>query len=64
MARIVKHTHTAPMEVKVGDESKWICMCGLSDNLPFCSGAHELCNGELEGMTYKYENGVRKEVEG
>ena len=33
MARIVNDKK--PMEIKVGDESKWVCMCGLSKNQPF-----------------------------
>ncbi|HYY50289.1 MAG TPA: hypothetical protein VE643_05400 [Nitrososphaeraceae archaeon] len=32
MARLVRKEDRGPMEVKVGNESKWICMCGLSNN--------------------------------
>lgn len=62
MARIVTTTATGPTEVKVGAESKWICMCGLTTNPPFCSGAHKQCAGEEEGKLYKYDNGKRIEV--
>ncbi len=62
MARIVKHEENGPMEVKVGRESKWICMCGLTKNKPFCDGSHKQCSGEEEGKLYKYEYGKRVEI--
>lgn len=62
MARIVKHEEKEPMEVKAGGESKWICMCGLTKNKPFCDGSHKLCSGEIEGKLYKYKDGERFEV--
>jgi CDGSH iron-sulfur domain-containing protein 3 len=62
MVRLVRHEKNKPQEIKVGNESKWICMCGLSKNEPFCDGSHNLCNGEEEGKLYKYVNGKRIEV--
>ena len=29
MARLVRKEDRGPIEVKVGNASKWICMCGL-----------------------------------
>jgi len=62
MARLVKYEEKGPMEIKIGGESKWICMCGLTKNKPFCDGKHKACHTEEEGKTYIYENGTRTEA--
>jgi CDGSH-type Zn-finger protein len=61
MSRIVKKDGKAPYALKEGD-SKYICMCGLSTNQPFCNGAHTKVNGEEEGNLYSYESGEREEI--
>lgn len=63
MVRYIRKDSTAPMEIKVGNESKWVCMCGLSVNQPFCDGSHKKTAGEESGKIYIYsKDGTRKEV--
>ena len=64
MTRIVKKSETQPMEIKVGDESKYICMCGLAKNQPMCDGTHQKIIDEEEGKTYIYSyDGNKREVQ-
>lgn len=63
MTRLVRKEDRGPMEVKVGNESKWICMCGLSNNQPFCDGTHKKTKDEQEGKVYQYNlDGSRTEI--
>ena len=63
MTRLVRKDATGPMEIKVGNESKWICMCGLSKNQPFCDGSHKKTAGEESGKLYMYgKDGTRIEI--
>ncbi|HLC46691.1 MAG TPA: CDGSH iron-sulfur domain-containing protein [Candidatus Nanoarchaeia archaeon] len=63
MARIVVKEGNSPIEIKVGGESRWICMCGLSKNIPYCDGSHKKVADEQEGKVYKYlDDGSRVEV--
>jgi CDGSH-type Zn-finger protein len=63
MARLVKKEDRGQMEVKVGNESKWICMYGLSGNRPFCDGSHKKTADEQQGKLYRYTpDGTRTEI--
>ena len=59
MARLVRHDAMGPIEVKQGDQSVWICACGLSQDLPFCDGSHETVVSEEAGKCYVYDKGRR-----
>jgi len=64
MARLVKKDAMGPMEINVGNESKWICMCGLSKNQPFCDGSHKKTAGEEPGTLYMYgKDGTRVKIQ-
>ncbi len=62
MARLVKKECKVPFEIKVGTQSMWICMCGLSNNQPFCDDSHKKTIYE-DNKTYVYDKeGDRIEV--
>jgi CDGSH-type Zn-finger protein len=56
MARIVIHTKKAPYLYKTpkGDVVA-ICMCGLSDTYPLCSGKHTITTDEEDDIVYFYD---------
>ncbi len=63
MTRLVKKDAIGPIEIKVGNESKWLCMCGLSKNQPLCDGSHKKTAGEESGKLYMYsKDGTRIEI--
>ena len=64
MARLVPHTATGPAEIKPSEKSTWICMCGLSQNLPLCDGAHKLARqNEPAGKLCIYDTSRTKIIE-
>ncbi len=64
MSRLVKHDSNGPEKVEVGDESVYICQCGLSDNKPMCDGSHAKTQDEEDDELYVYdEDGNRVKIE-
>lgn len=69
MAREVTHEATGPVrldESDIDDEygDVAICLCGLSDERPFCDGSHRTAEDEEDGAVYKYDgDGERREIE-
>ncbi len=62
MARLIKIEEKRPVPLKVGEETKWVCMCGLSQKKPYCDGSHHKTADEEEGKLYSYDGGERKEL--
>jgi YD repeat-containing protein len=64
MARLIKKECKGPVEVVVDKRrSVWICMCGLSNNQPYCDNSHKRVRDEGENKTYAYDKqGNRIEV--
>lgn len=61
---IIKKDH-GPKEVKVGDKTIYICMCGLtSDPNGLCSGKHSYTLDEKEKVLYMYNEKYEKEEVG
>jgi CDGSH-type Zn-finger protein len=51
------------MPVKAGNETNWVCMCGLFSNQPFCDSFHKKTADEKAGMIYIYpQDQTRTEV--
>jgi CDGSH iron-sulfur domain-containing protein 3 len=61
--RRVLRSDQGPLEIPPQDKSVWICMCGLSANLPYCDGSHKRTRDEEAGKTYLYDaTGHRTEI--
>jgi CDGSH-type Zn-finger protein len=55
MARLVRHESTGPIRIDPQEKPVFICGCGITQNFPFCDGAHKACRGEVEGTLYVYD---------
>jgi CDGSH-type Zn-finger protein len=65
--REVTHTATGPLRLSPDDVDPEkgdvaVCLCGLSDDYPFCDGSHRRTDAEEPGVRYKYVDGERRAV--
>ena len=63
MSRHIHHDATGPRELKPQDKSVWVCMCGLSQDLPLCDGSHKLTKLEEAGKCHVYDKARKTVVE-
>ena len=63
MPRLVRHDHDGPIKIEPQDKPVWICGCGLTQNFPFCDGAHKACKSETPGKLSVYDADRKTVVE-
>jgi CDGSH-type Zn-finger protein len=66
--REVTHTADGPYRITPEDIDETygdvaVCLCGLTDDPPFCDGSHRRTEDEASDVRYKYVDGERRVVE-
>ena len=63
MPRMIHCEATGPQEIKPQEKSVWICMCGLTQDQPFCDGSHKKARQEDTDKLYIYGSDRQNVVE-
>ena len=53
--RLIPLEADGPIRIDPQDKPVFVCACGLSQNFPFCDGAHKACKSEEDGKVYVYD---------
>lgn len=68
MSRRVTHEATGPLKLDRSDLDEQngdvaICLCGLSEEFPFCDGTHRTTRDEPDDAVFEYDDGDRRAIE-
>ncbi len=64
MARMIYHDATGPARIDPQEKPVFVCMCGLSQNLPYCDGNHKMAKqNEVDGKLCIYDKARQSIVE-
>lgn len=63
MPRLVRHDLDGPIKIEPQDKPIFICGCGLTQNFPYCDGAHKTCKNEKPGKLHVYDNTKKTIIE-
>lgn len=68
MPRRVTHEATGPLKLDRSDlderkDDVAICLCGLSEEFPFCDGTHRITRDEPNDTVFEYDDGDRRAIE-
>lgn len=61
--RLIHLEADGPIRIDPQDKPVFVCACGLSQNFPFCDGAHKACTSEEDGKVYVYDAARKTVVE-
>lgn len=61
MPRVIIKTAQGPIKIVAKDGDKYICMCGLSKNQPYCDKSHLKTLDEKADSLYQYDEAGERE---